>query len=218
MNKLNTNLKLKLFLSTFLLLFTSVELIQAQSYVRSRKNFCVILGNQSGVQNSSLFNPQLEFGKIKGGLLLRGGAGMYNNLLEIKGSGRNPETNSETRINRNFFGVAGIDLPIFTYSMFDSKKRAYCMSLLNSFLLGVDVIKGINGPVNSSFGYRARLTSVFFLVRSGAAKRDIKSTRQIHIGYAYTKQSFHDGTQIPLHSIMMNFMLVKHKLIKFADM
>ena len=209
---------MKYFLPNFILLFTMTELIHAQSYVRSRKNICVIIGNQTGVQNISLINPQLEFGKIKRGLLLRTGVGLYNYLYEIEPSGRNRESNLKTKMNHNFYGVAGVDLPIFTYSMFSSKKRAYCRRLLNSFLIGVDVIKGFTGPLNSSIGYRARLTSVFFMVRSGAAKRDIKNTRQIHVGYVYTKRSFNDGTLIPVHSIMLNVMLVKHKLIKFADM
>ena len=198
-------------------LFFACNILFAQYYVRSRKNISFLLGNQSSLSRVPTFNPSLEFATVKHDLIFHAGAGRVGTEQYLARMGREQSLVKEKVIVPNYFAVAGIDMPIFGYCLAQLPSRAYCSYIANAFILGVDGLKDFRGPINSSFGYRVKCILDFSIERSGSAKRDIRSSRHLQVGYAYTKHQFRDGTLMPTHSILINFLLVRYKLIKFAD-
>jgi hypothetical protein len=206
--------KLLLLAVIFIISFES----DAQYYTRSRKNFSFLIGNQSSFQGKNNFNPSLELGTLRNMFYLHGGAGRYTQDISItQNSGRENETLTSNKTVNNHYLLTGVDLHFYTLGLMDLSNRAICRELLANFIIGFDVMKDVRGPVNSSFGYRAKFLTSFFVIRSGSAKRDIGTSRHLQFGYSYNKFGFNDGTSVPTHNFLVNFIFMKHKLKKFAD-
>ena len=211
-----SNFNWSLLASCVFVFMFSVSQFYAQYYKATRKNFVLMAGNTFTAKTAPLFNPTLEFGKIKNEFLLfHCGAGARNRFETIQPS-RRGET-IEGKLITDYFAVAGADIYFFQYSLLNLSKKNYCKYLINSVNFGFDFTKDLSGYLNSGFGYRAKAYLSFFIERMGSYKKDIGGRREIHLGYCYADTQINSKHNPGIHSLSLGFLLMKRKLIKFAD-
>lgn len=204
------------FVITLMFSFLSQMKIAAQYYKPSRKNFVVILGNTSEYNKRPILNPTLEFGKIKRDLyIFHGGLGARNSFPKTERS--REITNTASDLKTELFAVAGTDMYFYGYTLLNLSRKNYCKYLVNTINFGVDLTKNLQGKITSGLGYRARAYLSFFIERTGSNKKDIGSRRELHLGYCFADAQLNNKNNEGTHSILVNIMLVKRKLIKFAD-
>jgi hypothetical protein len=194
----------------------SLTSMYAQYYKATRKNVVFLAGNIFTDKNAPLLNPTLEFGKIKNEFLLfHAGAGARNRFEEPK-QVRGEVVGSKNLVT-DYFAVAGADIYFFQYCLLNLSRKNYCKYLINSVNFGFDLTKDLRGNLTSGFGYRAKAYLSFFIERTGSYKKDIGGRREIHLGYCFTDTQINSKQNNGIHSLSVGFLLMKRKLIKFAD-
>ena len=205
----------KTFLSpiTILLLVCS-QILSAQYYVPSRKNKALLITNSYSVNEIPVLTNTIEIGRKLKGLFLHGGAGV-SHLLEK--NRYNEENKTSVVSNPKFLGVIGVDLNLLNFSILNLSHKSYCKYLVAGINIGGDVFKNLQTSVSQDYGYRAKVNISFCIYRSGSHKKDIGYRRYIELGYAFTDEEIGNKVNTHYQSIMLNFLIVKQRLIKFAN-
>ena len=69
----------------------------------------------------------------------------------------------------------------------------------------------------NDYGYRVKAYLAFSILRTGSNRRDIGYRRYLQLGYCYSDNNINTKNNIPYHSVMLNVLIVKQRLLKFAD-
>jgi hypothetical protein len=205
-------LKLKLLLLSILICASSIK---AQYYKPTRKNKALLISNAYSLDKIPVLTNSLEFGKmfIYNRLLVHGGLGFSNSIL--KNAPRDVEQTNY--INKSIYnGLVGADINVFGFHILNLSHKTFCKYFDGNLFVGFDAFKNLQTSLANDYGYRAKACLAFSIVRSGSNKKDIGYRRFMQLGYCYTNNN-NIKNNIPYHSIMLNVLIVKQRLIKFAD-
>lgn len=199
---------------TLFVFLTFALTINAQYYKQTRKNKAVLISNSYSLNKITTLNSSIEFGARKTGFLLHGGIMASSNL-------QNKETIEYAR--KNYFtrpilnAIGGLEINAFSFQLLNLSQRSYCKYLYGFLFVGIDGFKNIDTQLNKDYGYRVKSYLSFCIYRSGSHKKDIGYVRHLQFGYCYTKPNLSTQHDEGYHGIMLNFLIIKNKLIKFAD-
>lgn len=205
-------LKSKLLLLSIIICASSIK---AQYYKPTRKNKALLISNAYSLDKIPVLTNSLEFGKmfIYNRLLLHGGLGFSNSIL--KNAPRDVEQTNY--INKSIYnGLVGADINVFGFHILNLSHKTFCKYFDGNLFVGFDAFKNLQTSLANDYGYRAKACLAFSIVRSGSNKKDIGYRRFMQLGYCYTNNN-NIKNNIPYHSIMLNVLIVKQRLIKFAD-
>lgn len=205
-------LKSKLLL---LCIFFCASSIKAQYYKPTRKNKALLISNAYSLDKIPVLTNSLEFGQIfiYNRLLVHGGLGFSNPIL--KNAPRDVEQTNY--INKSIYnGLVGADINVFGFHILNLSHKTFCKYFDGNLFVGFDAFKNLQTSLANDYGYRAKAYLAFSIVRSGSNKKDIGYRRFMQLGYCYTNNN-NIKNNIPYHSIMLNVLIVKQRLIKFAD-
>lgn len=189
--------------------------IQAQYYMKSRKNKALLITNTYTPDSTkNKFFHSIEYGREFKRLLLHGGlsASTTINIKQSKSS-EYPTPNKEILYN----GIAGAEMKLIGFELLNLSHSSYCKYLVGFLSIGFDGFKNLNSSINQDYGYRAKAYLSMGIIRGGSHKKDIGYRRFIEIGYCYSDNNLSNKKNTPQHSIMLNFLIIKQRLIKFAD-
>ncbi len=205
-------LKSKLLLLSIIICASSIK---AQYYKPTRKNKALLISNAYSLDKIPVLTNSLEFGKmfIYNRLLVHGGLGFSNSIL--KNAPRDVEQTNY--INKSIYnGLVGADINVFGFHILNLSNKTFCKYFDGNLFVGFDAFKNLQTSLANDYGYRAKAYLAFSIVRSGSNKKDIGYRRFMQLGYCYTNNN-NIKNNIPYHSIMLNVLIVKQRLIKFAD-
>ena len=205
-------LKSKLLLLSIIICASSIK---AQYYKPTRKNKALLISNAYSLDKIPVLTNSLEFGKmfIYNRLLVHGGLGFSNPIL--KNAPRDVEQTNY--INKSIYnGLVGADINVFGFHILNLSHKTFCKYFDGNLFVGFDAFKNLQTSLANDYGYRAKAYLAFSIVRSGSNKKDIGYRRFMQLGYCYTNNN-NIKNNIPYHSIMLNVLIVKQRLIKFAD-
>jgi hypothetical protein len=205
-------LKSKLLLLSIIICASSIK---AQYYKPTRKNKALLISNAYSLDKIPVLTNSLEFGKmfIYNRLLVHGGLGFSNSIL--KNAPRDVEQTNY--INKSIYnGLVGADINVFGFHILNLSHKTFCKYFDGNLFVGFDAFKNLQTSLANDYGYRAKAYLAFSIVRSGSNKKDIGYRRFMQLGYCYTNNN-NITNNIPYHSIMLNVLIVKQRLIKFAD-
>lgn len=205
-------LKSKLLLLSIIICACSIK---AQYYKPTRKNKALLISNAYSLDKIPVLTNSLEFGKmfIYNRLLVHGGLGFSNPIL--KNAPRDVEQTNY--INKSIYnGLVGADINVFGFHILNLSHKTFCKYFDGNLFVGFDAFKNLQTSLANDYGYRAKAYLAFSIVRSGSNKKDIGYRRFMQLGYCYTNNN-NIKNNIPYHSIMLNVLIVKQRLIKFAD-
>ena len=205
-------LKSKLLLLSIIICASSIK---AQYYKPTRKNKALLISNAYSLDKIPVLTNSLEFGKmfIYNRLLVHGGLGFSNPIL--KNAPRDVEQTNY--INKSIYnGLVGADINVFGFHILNLSHKTFCKYFDGNLFVGFDAFKNLQSSLANDYGYRAKAYLAFSIVRSGSNKKDIGYRRFVQLGYCYTNNN-NIKNNIPYHSIMLNVLIVKQRLIKFAD-
>ena len=205
-------LKSKLLLLSIIFCANSIE---AQYYRPTRKNKALLISNAYSLDKTPVLTNSLEFGKmfIYNRLLVHGGLSFSNSILK-----NGPRDVEQTNyINKpTYNGLVGADINVFGFHILNLSHKTFCKYFDGNLFVGVDAFKNLQTSLANDYGYRAKAYLAFSIVRSGSNKKDIGYRRFVQLGYCYTNNN-NLKNNIPYQSIMLNVLIVKQRLIKFAD-
>ena len=205
-------LKSKLLLLSIIICASSIK---AQYYKPTRKNKALLISNAYSLDKIPVLTNSLEFGKmfIYNRLLVHGGLGFSNSIL--KNAPRDVEQTNY--INKSIYnGLVGADINVFGFHILNLSHKTFCKYFDGNLFVGFDAFKNLQTSLANDYGYRAKAYLAFSIVRSGSNKKDIGYRRFVQLGYCYTNNN-NIKNNIPYQSIMLNVLIVKQRLIKFAD-
>jgi hypothetical protein len=192
-----------------------VNSIKAQYYKPSLKNKALLISNAYSLDKTPVLTNSLEFGKmfIYNRLLVHGGLSFSNSIL--KNAPRDVEQTNY--INKpTYNGLVGADINVFGFHILNLSHKTFCKYFDGNLFVGFDAFKNLQSSLVNDYGYRAKAYLAFSIVRSGSNKKDIGYRRFVQLGYCYTNNN-NIKNNIPYQSIMLNVLIVKQRLIKFAD-
>jgi len=205
-------LKSKLLLLSIIICASSIK---AQYYRPTRKNKALLISNAYSLDKIPVLTNSLEFGKmfIYNRLLVHGGLGFSNSILK-----KAPRDVEQTNyINKPIYnGLVGADINVFGFHILNLSHKTFCKYFDGNLFVGFDAFKNLQSSLANDYGYRAKAYLAFSIVRSGSNKKDIGYRRFVQLGYCYTNNN-NIKNNIPYQSIMLNVLIVKQRLIKFAD-
>jgi hypothetical protein len=199
---------------TLLVFFAIAISVKAQYYKQSRKNKAVLISNSFSLDKLQTLNSSVEFGTRKTRFLIHGGILASSNLY-------NKETIEYAR--KNYFtkpvlnAIGGLEINVLSFQLLNLSQKSYCKYLYGFLFLGVDGFKHIETPLNKDYGYRVKSYLSFCIYRSGSHKKDIGYVRHLQFGYCYTKPNLNTQNNKGYHGFILNFLIIKNKIIKFAD-
>ena len=205
-------LKSKLLL---LCIFFCASSIKAQYYKPSRKNKALLISNAYSLDKTPVLTNSLEFGQmfIYNRLLVHGGLNFSNSIIK----NATDDAVQTNYINKPIYnGLVGADINVFGFHILNLSHKTFCKYFDGNLFVGFDAFKNLQTSLANDYGYRAKAYLAFSIVRSGSNKKDIGYRRFMQLGYCYTNNN-NIKNNIPYHSIMLNVLIVKQRLIKFAD-
>jgi hypothetical protein len=205
-------LKSKLLLLSIIFCANSIK---SQYYKPTRKNKALLISNAYSLDKTPVLTNSLEFGKmfIYNRLLVHGGLGFSNSILKNAPSDA-VQTNYINKPTYN--GFVGADINVFGFHILNLSHKTFCKYFDGNLFVGFDAFKNLQTSLANDYGYRAKAYLAFSIVKSGSNKKDIGYRRFVQIGYCYTNNN-NIKNNVPYQSIMLNVLIVKQRLIKFAD-
>ena len=189
--------------------------IEAQYYRPTRKNKALLISNAYSLDKIPVLTNSLEFGKmfIYNRLLVHGGLGFSNSILK---NAPNDAVQTNYKNKPTYNGLVGADINVFGFHILNLSHKTFCKYFDGNLFFGFDAFKNLQTSLANDYGYRAKAYLAFSIVRSGSNKKDIGYRRFVQLGYCYTNNN-NFKNNIPYQSIMLNVLIVKQRLIKFAD-
>ena len=188
--------------------------IKAQYYKQSRKNKALLLSNAYSLDKIPVLTNSLEFGQMYHRILVHGGLGVSKYILKNAPS----DVVQTNYINKlTYKGLLGVDLDVFSFQILNLSHKSYCKYFVGYLNIGFDTFKNLQTSLSNDYGYRAKAYLAFSVVRTGSNKKDIGYRRFVQLGYCFTNNTISSENSKPYHNIMLNFLIVKQRLVKFAD-
>ena len=156
----------------------------------------------------------MEYGREFHRLLIHGGLSAWTTINTPLANNREyPVSNKIMQYNC----IGGAEMKLLGFELLNLSHSSYCKYLFGYFNIGVDGFKNLRSSVNQDYGYRAKAYLSLGIIRGGSHKKDIGYRRFIEIGYCYTDTDLSSKKNMPQHSILFNILIIKQRLIKFAD-
>jgi len=187
---------------------------KAQYYKQSRKNKALLITNAYSIDKIPVLTNSVEFGRQFHRLLFHGGATVSNSILKNTASDV-VQTNYIKKPVYN--GLVGVDLNVIGFPILNLSHKSYCKYFVGYLNVGFDTFKNLQTSFTNDYGYRAKAYLSFSILRTGSNKKDIGYRRYLQLGYCYTDNNISSKINIPYHSFMLNVLIIKQRLIKFAD-
>ena len=206
-------LKSKLLLLSIIICASSIK---AQYYKPSRKNKALLISNAYSLDKIPVLTNSLEFGQmfIYNRLLVHGGLNFSNSIIK----NATDDAVQTNYINKPIYnGLVGADINVLGFHILNLSHKTICKYFDGNLFVGFDAFKNLQTSLANDYGYRAKAYLAFSIVRSGSNKKDIGYRRFVQLGYCYTNNNNNIKNNIPYQSIMLNVLIVKQRLIKFAD-
>ena len=188
--------------------------INAQYYKPSRKNKALLLSNAYSLDKIPVLTSSLEFGHIYNRVLVHGGLGVSKSILKNALSEVVQTTNKNNPI---YNGILGADFNVVSFQILNLSHKSFCKYFIGNLFVGFDTFKNLQTSLANDYGYRAKAYLAFSIVRTGSNKKDISHRRYVQLGYCYTDNNIKVKNNMPYHSVMLNVLIVKQRLIKFAN-
>jgi hypothetical protein len=188
--------------------------INAQYYKQSRKNKALLITNAYSIDKIPVLTNSVEFGRQYERLLFHGGAAVSNSILKNAASDV-VQTNYIKKPVYN--GLVGVDLNVIGFPILNLSHKSYCKYFVGYLNIGFDTFKNLQTSLSHDYGYRAKAYLSFSILRTGSNKKDIGYRRYVQLGYCYSDNNISSKINIPYHSLMLNVLIIKQRLIKFAD-
>jgi hypothetical protein len=201
-----------LFLVIFFICFGSIN---AQYYQASRKNKALLITNAYSTDKIPVLTNSVEYGRQLYRLLFHGGFAVSNMIL--KGNLPNDDVKTLNSNKPNYDALLGLDLNVIGFPILNLSHKTYCKYFGGSLNIGFDTFKNLQTTLASDFGYRAKAYLAFSILRTGSYKKDIGYRRYVQLGYFYTDNNIEASNIKPYHGLMLNILIVKKRLIKFAN-
>ena len=194
--------------------FVCITNLNAQYYKQSRKNKALLITNAYSTDKIPVLTNSVEFGRQYGRLLVHGGAAVSNSILKNVASDV-VQTNYIKKPVYN--GLIGVDLNVIGFPILNLSHKSYCKYFVGFLTVGFDTFKNLQTSLFNDYGYRAKAYLSFSILRTGSNKKDIGYRRHVQLGYCYTDNNLSSKINIPYHGLMLNVLIIKQRLIKFAD-
>ena len=188
--------------------------INAQYYKQSRKNKALLISNAYSLDKIPVLTNTLEFGQKYNRILLHGGLGLSKLILKNAPNDFLQTNYSNKPIYNCLFGA---DLNVTSFPILNLSHKSYCKYFVGYLNIGFDTFKNLQTSLSNDYGYRAKAYLAFSVVRTGSNKKDIGYRRFVQLGYCFTNNTISSENSKPYHNIMFNFLIVKQRLVKFAD-
>ena len=194
--------------------FVCISNLNAQYYKQSRKNKALLITNAYSIDKIPVLTNSVEFGRQYGRLLFHGGAAVSNSILKNVAS----DVLQRNYIKQPIYNaLIGLDLNVIGFPILNLSHKSYCKYFVGYLNVGFDTFKNLQTSLTNDYGYRAKAYLSFSILRTGSNKKDIGYRRYLQLGYCYTDNNISSKINIPYHSFMLNVLIIKQRLIKFAD-
>ena len=194
--------------------FVCISNLNAQYYKQSRKNKALLITNAYSIDKIPVLTNSVEFGRQYGRLLFHGGAAVSNSILKNVAS----DVLQRNYIKQPIYNaLIGLDLNVIGFPILNLSHKSYCKYFVGYLNVGFDTFKNLQTSLTNDYGYRAKAYLSFSILRTGSNKKDIGYRRYVQLGYCYTDNNISSKINIPYHSLMLNVLIIKQRLIKFAD-
>lgn len=188
--------------------------MNAQYYKPSRKNKALLLSNAYSMDKIPVLTNSLEFGHMYNRVLVHGGLGVSKSILK---NASNEVVQTTNKNNPMFNGILGADFNVFSFQILNLSHKSFCKYFIGNLFVGFDAFKNLQTSLANDYGFRAKAYLAFSILRTGSNKKDIGCRRYLQLGYCYSDNNISTKNNIPYHSVMLNVLIVKHRLIKFAN-
>jgi hypothetical protein len=191
-----------------------VSSMNAQYYKPSRKNKALLLSNAYSLDKIPVLTSSLEFGHMYDRVLVHGGLGVSKSVLKNTSSEVVQTTNKNNPI---YNGILGADFNVVSFQILNLSHKSFCKYFIGNLFVGFDTFKNLQTSLANDYGYRAKAYLAFSILRTGSNRKDIGYRRYLQLGYCFTDNNLGTKNNIPYHSVMLNVLIVKQRLIKFAN-
>jgi hypothetical protein len=188
--------------------------INAQYYKPSRKNKALLLSNAYSLDKIPVLTSSLEFGHMYNRVLVHGGLGVSKSILKNTSSEFVQTTNKNNPI---YNGIIGADFNVVSFQILNLSHKSFCKYFIGNLFVGFDTFKNLQTLLANDYGYRAKAYLALSILRTGSNRKDIGYRRYVQLGYCYTDNNIKVKNNMPYHSVMLNVLIVKQRLIKFAN-
>jgi hypothetical protein len=190
-----------------------VSSINAQYYKPSRKNKALLLSNAYSLDKIPVLTSSLEFGHMYNRVLVHGGLGVSKSILKNTSSEFVQTTNKNNPI---YNGIIGADFNVVSFQILNLSHKSFCKYFIGNLFVGFDTFKNLQTSLANDYGYRAKAYLALSILRTGSNRKDIGYRRYVQLGYCYTDNNI-KVNNMHYHSVMLNVLIVKQRLIKFAN-
>lgn len=197
-----------------LCLLSHVSSFKAQYYKQSRKNRALLLSNSYSPSKIPVLTNSLEFGQMYHRVLVHGGLGVSRSLLKNAPS---DVVQIDFIKKPTYNGLLGFDLNVFCFQILNLSHKSFCKYFVGNLFVGFDTFKNLQTALTDNYSYRAKAYLALSILRTGSNKKDIGYRRYLQLGYCYTDNNISIKNNVPYHSLMLNVLIVKQRLVKFAD-
>jgi hypothetical protein len=188
--------------------------INAQYYKPSRKNKAILLSNAYSMDRITVLSNSLEFGHMYNHVLVHGGLGVSKSILK---NASNEVVQTTNKNNPIYNGILGADFNVLSFQILNLSHKSFCKYFIGNLFVGFDTFKNLQTSLTNDYGYRAKAYLALSILRTGSNRRNIGYRRYVQLGYCYTDNDIRVKNNIPYHSLMLNVLIVKQRLIKFAN-
>lgn len=188
--------------------------MNAQYYKPSRKNKAILLSNAYSMDKIPALTNSLEFGHMYNRVLVHGGLGVSSSILK---NASNEVVQTTNKNNPIFNGILGADFNVLSFQILNLSHKSFCKYFIGNLFVGFDTFKNLQTSLANDYGFRAKAYLAFSILRTGSNKKDIGCRRYLQLGYCYSDNNISTKNNIPYHSVMLNVLIVKHRLVKFAN-
>ena len=188
--------------------------MNAQYYKPSRKNKALLLSNAYSMDRIPVLTNSLEFGHMYNRVLVHGGLGVSKSILK---NASNEVVQTTNKNNPIYNGILGADFNVLSFQILNLSHKSFCKYFIGNLFVGFDTFKNLQTSLANDYGFRAKAYLAFSILRTGSNKKDIGCRRYLQIGYCYSDNNISTKNNIPYHSVMLNVLIVKHRLVKFAN-
>lgn len=183
----------------------------AQYYKTTKRNILFLNTNSLFPTSENRIYSTIEAGKEVRRYYFHGGLGIHYSTHSFE---KSQNDLNATQINPVCFYTIGGDVKVCSFRILDLSQKSYCKILGAAIRVGADLNKTANSVYIKEYSYRVKAYLEFYVSRAGSNKRDIGWHRAIQLGYSFSDLVVPENKH---HSILLNVLIIKHHLLKFAD-
>lgn len=199
------------YLANVLLAALITSSVKGQYYKTTKRNVLFLNTNSLSLYNAPVLFSTIEAGKEIRRFYCHGGFGLHYLINSFEKS--NADIHQSGYAPISFYSIGG-DVKVVSFAILNLSKKSYCKILGGALRIGTDINKNTGSTYNNGYGYRFKAYFEFYISKSGSNKYDIGWHKAVQLGYTYSSLA---APINPYNSLMLNFLIIKHHVYKFAE-